>query len=164
MYTALSHPGRTHAEPLMNHGLPARPNGWKTAVGIQLFASVAAAAYWGVWYFGDHAALASQSSVTYLAFQNAFPLADAWLVFTCLAGCRALINRSLSALVWVLLAGSSSIYLGLIDITFNLENRVYLEAPASSLAVEVALNLLSLGLGGWGIWFGWQNLKGLARG
>ena len=131
--------------------------GWKTAVAIQLFATVAAAGYWGVWYLGDRAAIASQNTATYIAFQNAFPIADAWLVVCCLAGAWALVQRKAIALMWVLLAGSASIYLGLIDITFNVSNGVYREAMGASLWVEVALNVLSLGLGSWGIAFGWSK-------
>lgn len=134
-----------------------RPRGWKTAIGIQLFASVAAAAYWGVWYLGDRATIASQNTATYVAFQNAFPIADAWMVLCCLVGAWALFHRKSHALMWVLLAGSASIYLGLIDITFNVGNGVYREAVGSSLWIELCLNVLSLGMGGWGIWFGWRN-------
>ena len=79
------------------------------------------------------------------------------MVFCCLAGARALINRHAQALLWVLLAGSASIYLGVIDITFNAGNGIYHQAMGASLWVEVVLNVLSLTLGSWGLWFGWRN-------
>ncbi len=84
-------------------------------------------------------------------------MADGWLVFCCLAGAHALLRRSPRALLWVLLAGSASIYLGLIDITFNVGNGVYREASGPSLGIEIALNILSLGLGAWGLLFCWHN-------
>ena len=45
-----------------------RPSGWKTAVAIQIFASAAAAAFWGVWFLGDRSAIAIQSNESYVNF------------------------------------------------------------------------------------------------
>ena len=133
-----------------------RPRGWKTAIAIQLFVTAAALAYWGLWFSPHRGLIASQDTDVYLAFQNAFPVADGFLVFACLAGAHALIRFKSTALLWVLLASSSSLYLGALDIAFNFQNRVY-SAPTGSMAIEVALNLMSLGFGGWGVWFGWSN-------
>ncbi len=129
-------------------------------MGIQLFVPAAAAAYWGIWFFGDRTWVASRSDEGFTAYEGAFPLADVWLVGCCLAGAWALIRRSASALLWILLAGSASIYLGLLDVLFNLQHGIYAESGAG-LLVEGALNALSLGLGAWGIRFGWMHRAGL---
>jgi hypothetical protein len=141
----------------------AGPSGRKTAIGIQLFVVLAGAAYWAIWYLGDRASLANLSTDAYYAFQNAFPFADGWLMLCCLCGALALWRHKPSGLLWVLLAASCGIYLGMLDVTFNLENGVYTGSSGAALWTEVALNALSIGCGAWGIRFAWRNRQHFSR-
>ena len=50
-----------------------------------LFATIATIAFWVIWFFVDRALLANATTESYFAFQNAFPVADAWLAGTFLA-------------------------------------------------------------------------------
>jgi len=57
----------------------------------------------------------------YLAFENAFPLADAWMAFCALLGAIGLWQRRNWGFLFGLLAASSAIFLGLMAVLFNLQ-------------------------------------------
>jgi len=122
-----------------------------------LFGAASTAAYWFIWFFVDRSLIANQTTATYYAFENAFPLADAWMALTSLAGAIALYVRHPWAFLWTLLASSSSIYLGLMDVLFNIENGVYAGRTGGKLAFECAINLLSFALPAYGIVFAWRS-------
>ena len=105
----------------------------------------------------SHVALiANQASDTYVAFQNAFLLADCWLVGVCALGAWAILARRPTWSLWVMLGASSSVFLGLMDVCFNFENGIYASARGPALALEVLLNALALGFGVWGAQLGWR--------
>ena len=120
-------------------------------------AGIAIVAYWVVWFFVDRSWLASLDSEAYVTFENAFPAADGWLAAACAASVWAIRGRRPSAVFWLTAGGSAAIYLGLMDVLFDLENRVYLVGETGAVITEVAVNALSLGLGGWAMWFGWRH-------
>lgn len=137
------------------------PRGLGATLGLVVFAFLAIVAYWIVWFFVNRAWLASMNTPAYYVFENAFPAADGWLALAC-AGCAwTLHRRSPGALFWLLVGGSAAIYLGAMDVLFDLENGVYL-APTGdwgAVGTEIAVNAFSLGLGGWAMWFGWRNRR-----
>lgn len=130
-------------------------------LGLVVAAFVALVAYWVIWFFVDRSWLASLDTQPYYVFENAFPAADGWLAIACALGGWALHKRRASALFWLLAGGSSSIYLGLMDVLFDLENRVYLAPKGDwgSVGTEIAINVYSLGVGAWALWFGWRNRR-----
>jgi hypothetical protein len=135
------------------------PRGTGVTLGLVLAAFVAFIAYWVIWFFVDRTWLASLDTPAYFVFENAFPAADAWLAVCCGACAWALWKRRASALFWLIAGGSSSLYLGLMDVLFDLENGVY-AAPKGDFGAagtEIAINLYALGVGAWALWFGWHN-------
>jgi hypothetical protein len=130
---------------------------------LVLVAFVALVAYWLVWFFVDRELLASASTPAYYAFENSFPAADGWLAVACAATAWTLHRRRPAALLWLLVGGSSAIYLGLIDVLFDLENGIYLAPKGDwgAVATEVAINAFALGVGAWALVFGWSNRKEL---
>ncbi|HEY6463831.1 MAG TPA: hypothetical protein VIY73_26860 [Polyangiaceae bacterium] len=130
-------------------------------LGLVVAAFLALVAYWVIWFFVNRAWLASLDTPSYYVFENAFPAADAWLAIACALGGWALWRRRSSALFWLLAGGSASIYLGLMDVLFDLENRVYLAPHGDwgSVATEIAINVYSLGVGAWALSFGWRNRR-----
>jgi tryptophan-rich sensory protein len=122
-------------------------------------AFVAMVAYWVIWFFVDRSWLASLDTPSYFVFENAFPAADAWLAVACGAGAWTLWKRRPSALFWLLAGGSASIYLGLMDVLFDLENGVYRahNGDVGAVATEIAINVYALGVGVWALRFGWQH-------
>jgi hypothetical protein len=132
---------------------------YRLTLGLILVAFVALVAYWVVWFFVDRAILASANTPAYFAFENSFPAADGWLAIACAATAWTLHRGRPSALLWLLVGGSSAIYLGLIDVLFDLENGIY-AAPTGdwgAVATELFINVYSLGVGAWAIVFGWRN-------
>jgi hypothetical protein len=130
-------------------------------LGLVLAAFVALVAYWVIWFFVNRAWLASLDTPAYYTFENAFPAADGWLAIGCVLGAWALFKRKASALFWLLAGGSASIYLGLLDVLFDLENGIYLAPNGDwgAVATEAAINLYSLGVGAWALWFGWRHRR-----
>lgn len=99
-------------------------------------------AYWSVW-FTDRRLIASEQSRAYYEFENAFPLADAWLGAACLLAWIALLKRWPSALFWLLCAGSAGMYLFCMDLLYDLENDIFTSGSGGVVeAVIVALTLL----------------------
>ncbi|HEX8793144.1 MAG TPA: hypothetical protein VF765_19505 [Polyangiaceae bacterium] len=137
----------------------AEPRHYRLTLGLVLAAFVALVAYWVIWFFVDRSWLASMDTQAYYVFENAFPAADGWLAIACAAGAWAMWKRRPSSLFWLLAGGSASVYLGLMDVLFDLENGVY-GAPKGdwgAVGTEVAINLYALGVGAWALAFGWRN-------
>jgi hypothetical protein len=134
-----------------------RPRGTALAVAFMLLSVVGIVAYWGVWFFGDRTLLANGTSPTYFAYENAFPLADTWMGLTSLLGAVTLVRRRPSAVLWILLACSAGIYLGLMDVLFNLENHIYAGERGASLMFELFINVLAFAMPVYGIVFAWRS-------
>jgi hypothetical protein len=143
---------------------PPRPAGWGLALVLMIFGPVATTVYWFIWFFVDRGLLANQTSEAYYAYENAFPAADGWMAVTSLLGAVALWRRRPTALLWMLLGSSASIYLGLLDTLFNLENGIYRGHSGASLAVEVAINVLSFAIPVYVLVFAWRSRHQLLAG
>jgi len=123
------------------------PRGGRFILGVIIFGVLATLAYWIVWFGIDREILASAHSESYYAFENAFPVADLWMVACGIAASYALLRRRASSLVWVMAAGATSIYLGLLDVTFDMENGIYRSADTAGACIEIAINVLTLTFG-----------------
>jgi hypothetical protein len=140
---------------------PEDPRYLRLTLGLVVAAFLALVAYWVIWFLVNREWLASLDTPAYYVFENAFPAADGWLALACALGGWALWKRRSSALFWLLTGGSASIYLGLMDVLFDLENGVYLapKGDVGAVVTEVAINAYSLGVGAWAMWFGWRNRR-----
>jgi hypothetical protein len=86
----------------------------------------------------------------YLRFERAFPAADAWMSACSVVAAVGLLAGAGYGPAFGLLAAGSLIFLGLLDVSFNLENGLYRRLPASGqMWAELVINVLSLGLGAW---------------
>ena len=73
-----------------------------------------------------------------------------------------LARRDPRALLWGLVAGSSFVYLGLLDVLYDLENNKY-ASIGSAMAVEAIINLFSLSFGPFLIIYLWRHRRWLLR-
>ena len=127
---------------------------------VMFFAAALTIAYWFLWFGGSRALLASSQTASYFVFENAFPAADAWLALTLILGAIGLMQRKSWGLLFSLLAGGAGIYLGCMDVLFDLENGIYIipkGADPSSAIIEMCINVLTFALGIVVIIYLWRN-------
>jgi hypothetical protein len=130
--------------------------GRRWMIGLLWFGSLATVAYWVVWFGVNRSWLATVDTPSYYAFENAFPASDAWMAVTAALGALALQRRRASALLWMLLAGSASVYLAGMDVLFDLENGIYRQGDAGGVAVEAFINVGCLAGGIAIVAFAWR--------
>lgn len=81
-------------------------------------------AYWTIW-FVRRDWIASEHTTAYYDFENAFPLADVWLGLTCVLALVTLRRRRPSAFLWLVAAGAAGLYLGAMDLLYDLEHGIF---------------------------------------
>jgi hypothetical protein len=125
-------------------------------VGVMRWLIVTAAlvvAYWVLWAI-DRGMIASSHTAQYIAFEQAFPLADAWLLTALLMTGIQLWRRAPSALAWVFVVGGAGMYLCAMDVLYDLQHGIYAKGGAG--VIELAINIVtavsSLGI----MAFGWH--------
>ncbi len=131
-----------------------RPKGLAWIIGILLFNFLATVAYWIAFFSTDYVQV--RTDEVYLAFERAFPLADAWMAICALLGVIGLWRGRGWGFLFGLLAASSAIYLGLMDVLFNLNEGIY-SIGGSETLIEIVINLLLLSLGPILIIYLWKN-------
>lgn len=147
--------------------LASAPRGRGFVVGAMLFAVVLIVAYWAIWYLIDRDILASSRAPAYYTFENAFPVADGWLALALLLAVAGIVRRRPWALLWTLLAGGAGIYLGCMDVLFDLENGIYRLQPGadpSGPIIEATINVLTFALGVVIIAWAWRSRRALLAG
>jgi hypothetical protein len=145
----------------MTNTTPDLPRGARFVLGVLIFGVLSTIAYWVVWFGIDRELLAAAHTESYYAFEQSFPLADSWLVACGVAAIIALVRRRASAFLWIIAAGSTSIYLGLLDVLFDLENGIYRSTDSGGVCVEVAINVLTLGFGTVIVIWAWRSRREL---
>ena len=136
------------------------PRGLRLIVGMMIFATIITVAYWVIWFGIDRNILASSQAPAYFTFENAFPAADAWLAITLAIGALGLARRRPWGLLSTLLAGGAGVYLGCMDVLFDLENGIYLVpagADPSPVIIEIIINVLTFALSGAILVYVWRN-------
>ena len=94
--------------------------------------------YWTLW-FTDRDLIASEHSQAYYEFENAFPLADAWLGLACVLALVGLLRGWPSALFWLIAAGASGLYLGCMDLLYDLETGIFAKGAGGAFEAVIVL-------------------------
>jgi hypothetical protein len=119
-------------------------------IGLGLFAALAISLYWILWFFAPQTIQVFNTSSpeypTYVAFEQAFLLADSWLAIVSLCGVVGLLKMRRWGLLCMLLAGSSAIFLGLMDLMYDLQHAVFVPLTFEA-TTEFVIVVLLLGLG-----------------
>lgn len=118
-------------------------------------------AYWTIWSI-DRSVLASDTTDSYYAFENAFPLADGWIALTCVLALIALARHSPTALLWIIAAGSAGMYLFGMDVLYDLENGIYGMGVGG--VIELFINAITLAFSVVALRWGWHNREILLAG
>jgi hypothetical protein len=97
------------------------------------------AAYWAIWYT-QRDWIASEHTQAYYDFENAFPLADLWLGLACVMALVTLVRRHPTALFWLISVGAAGLYLGAMDLLYDLEHDIFAKGGGGAFeAVIVAV-------------------------
>jgi hypothetical protein len=112
-----------------------------------LVTAVVTVAYWVDFFFSG--TVQAVQDEAYLRFERAFPVADAWVAVCSVVAAVGLFTRSDYGTLFGLLAAGALVFLGLIDLTYNLENGMFRLLPGSvQMWVETVIIAWSLALGG----------------
>jgi len=104
-----------------------------------------------------------RGDAVYLAFERAFPLADAWMAACSLLGAIGLWRRRPWGLLFGLLAASAQVFLACMDVLFNLNEGNY-AIVSTAMAAEVLINVVLLVGAPLLIVFLWRRRRSLLAG
>lgn len=113
--------------------------------------------YWVIW-FADRSALASEHTSAYYQFENAFPLADAWLGVACVLALVTITRRRPSAHFWLVAAGSAGMYLFGMDLLYDLEHHILFTSAGG--VVEAMIVALTLAFSATALRYAWRCQRG----
>jgi len=131
----------------------------RLVVVLLVVATAIVVAYWSIWY-GHRSWVASSTDPSYKDFENAFPLADAWLAATTLLAARSLHQHRPTALLWLLCSGSAGMYLAGMDVLYDLEHGIWWEGGGGGL-IEFAINAITLSGSIAGLVLSWRYRRAL---
>jgi hypothetical protein len=129
--------------------------------GMLVVAIVLDVAYWTIWFI-DRSVLASETTEAYYQFENAFPLADAWLGLACVLALVTLTRRRPAAHFWLVAAGSAGLYLFGMDLLYDLEHHILFTSAGG--AVEALIVALTLAFSLTALRYAWRNRDALLAG
>ena len=118
-------------------------------------------AYWTIWFI-DRSVLASEHTAAYYQFENAFPLADAWLGLACLLALVTLARHRPAALFWLIAAGSAGLYLFGMDLLYDLEHHILFTSAGG--VVEALIVALTLAFSLTALRYSWRHRDALLAG
>jgi len=113
---------------------------------LLLVTAVATVAYWVDFFVRGSVNVVEEA--WYTRFERSFPPADLFLAVCSAVAAVGLLAGEHWGDAFALLAAGALIFLGLLDVTFNLENRLYRFLRSSwPMRAELVINAWSLGLG-----------------
>jgi hypothetical protein len=121
-------------------------------------AALLIAAYWLAW-LTHRSLVASETTLAYNQFEDAFPLADAWLVLCLVAASYCLVTSRRAALFWLLAGGGAGLYLFGMDVLYDLQHSVW--GKGGNGLMELVINLVTLGLSIFVLCWGWGRRDAL---
>ena len=123
----------------------------RLVMGALIVAAAMDIAYWALWLTARDV-VASDTTTAYYEFEQAFPLADLWLLVLILGSFIALLRRSHAALFWLLAGGGAGIYLGCMDALYDVEHGIWGRGAggAIELVIVIVTFAFSISLLRWG--------------
>src|SRR5262249_38619453 len=107
-------------------------------------AALGTAAYWTAYFAAGTVQTATDA--VYVGFEDAFPLADAYMAACFVLAAWHLRRGRGPAVLFGIAAGSAMIFLGAMDMLFNLKHGKY-AAMTAEMALEAAINVVCLVFG-----------------
>ena len=120
------------------------PRSAGTLAVLLLIAGAGTFAYWIAFFSSD--LVRATAEPCYLVFERAFPMADAWAATASIFAALGLLRRRPEAVLFGIAAGSAFVFLGLMDVLYNLEHGMY-ALHTAEMAYETLINVVCLTLG-----------------
>ena len=113
---------------------------------LLLLTAVVTVAYWVDFFV--HGSVNVVEEEWYIRFERAFPVADGFMSATSVAAAVGVLADADYGVAFALVAGGALIFLGLMDVTFNVGNGLYAALRTSwPMRAELVINLWTLALG-----------------
>lgn len=141
--------------------VPADGRSRQVVIAALALAAVLDVTYWVLW-FTARDQVASETREAYVEFEQAFPLADLWLLLAAVGALVALLRRSHWALFWLLVAGGAGLYLASMDTLYDLEHGIW--GMGANGLTELAIVLYSVALSVGVMRWGWRRRHSLLEG
>lgn len=93
----------------------------------------------------------------YMVFEHSFVAADLWMCVAFFLSAYFLYHRDPAGVLWGIVGGGTSVFLGLMDVLYNIENGMYKKINAG-MFFEILINLGTLIFGGITIQYTWHLL------
>lgn len=129
------------------------PRGRIGVVALLWASALVTVLYWLVFFTSGE--VRSSEAECYLAFERAFPAADGWLAAACAAAAEGLRRGRAWAALFGIAAGSAAVYLGLMDVLYNLENGMYARLDGPMIG-ELIINVYCLSFGPFLLGYFWR--------
>ena len=126
-------------------------------VWLEIIVGVLTLLYWAMFFFVP-GSVQSSSERCYLVFERSFVAADVWMSIAFFLSAYYLLKKDVKGVLWGIVAGGTFVYLGCMDILYNLENGMYMHINAG-MAGEIIINLASVIFGGITINYMWSFMK-----
>jgi hypothetical protein len=114
---------------------------------LLLVTAAGTAAYWVDFFW--HGSVHVVEEEWYIRFERAFPVADGFMSVCAVAAGIGLLTGDDWGEAFGLVAAGALVFLGLMDVTFNVDNGLYRRlADSGAMRAELVVNVWTLGLGG----------------
>lgn len=127
-----------------------RPASINIVIGIGIFTVVAMLAYWFAWFAAPSVVQArtpvDADYAIYVAYEQAFPLPDAFVTVAALVGLIGLQKMRSWGFLSMLLAAGGAFFLGLEDLLYDLEHSMFVPFTGAA-GIELAIVLVIMLLG-----------------
>lgn len=121
---------------------------------LMLLAALGTAVYWLVYFTSGDTQV--RTDEVYLAFENAFPLADAYMAGALALGALFLWRGDARGVLWGMIGGAAMIFLGCMDLLFNIQQNHFAHMSAEMWA-ETAIVVFCLAFGPFTVWRLWRH-------
>jgi len=144
----------------------ARSRDINIVIGIGIFTVAAIVAYWFAWFVAPSVVQsrtpADVDYMIYVAYEQAFPLPDAFVAIAALIGVIGLWQMRAWGFLSMLLTAGGAFFLGLEDLLYDLEHNMFVPFNGAA-GIELAIVVVIMALGPMMIFLLWRHRKELIR-
>ena len=136
----------------------------KTFIVLEIAVGVLTIVYWIFFFFVPDSVQSFPKEPSYMIFEKAFVAADMWMALAFFLSAYYLVKKNMKGILWGIIAGGTSVYLGLMDSLYNIQNGKYAFIFYSNdsqvdMIFELIINLASFMFGAVAIIYVWSFIK-----